>query len=71
MRFKDIIKRISELEKAVLHVGKTEKIKCSECKRERYYPSEFHKSMISDSVKRKVCKICVNKSNWIKKSKQQ
>jgi len=57
-----ILTRLKNVEQALLVLGKTEKIKCSECHRERFQV-EYHSNMLSDSVKRKICKICVNRIN--------
>jgi hypothetical protein len=61
-KINSVLNRLENIEKSLKIISKTEKIKCKSCYRERY-AVEYHNHMLSDSVKKKVCKICVNRRN--------
>ncbi len=59
---KDILNKLKNIEQALLTMSKSKKIRCNSCHRERY-SLEFHNNMLLDSIKKKYCKICVNRKN--------
>ncbi len=58
--YNQLLTRLKEVEKTLLNLGKIKKRKCTACHIERF-PSEFHSHMLSDSVKKPVCKICASR----------